>query len=482
MNRTEINALLRADPYSFIKYFFKETLPGEFEDALHLEAIAYQIKCILEGDQKRLIVNLPPRHLKSFCFSVVLVALYLGHYPDKKVLCVSYSDELAAVLSRQCKKLMSHPRYKEIFPQTIIGREKNAEMEFETTLGGGRRAISMSGAATGYGADLLIIDDPVKPENMKSLIERQRVKDIIDGTLYSRLNSKDEGIIVLVMQRLHGDDPTVYLLEKGSYTHMSFPAIAREEESIQVSAHQKKLRKAGTVLLPGRESLETLERVKCDIGNRFFEAQYQQNPLIDAGAFFKREWLSASVSSAWPAHEHYEHILASWDVANKPGEGHDYTAGTVWGVHKGLYYLLEVIRIRVAYPELKKRVVSVHKSYPRCRTLIEDAANGVALLQDLKSVDMRVVACSAQPGKEVRAEQASGVFEAGKVILPATAPWREDYINELLHFPDGKYDDMVDSTTQALFWHGGKKKKRVLIFSPPEVFCGPRREDFSLQF
>lgn len=209
MNCMILNAALRRDPYVFIKYVFLELFPGEtFEDGPHIQAIAWQIGRIISGEETRLVVNLPPRSLKSFCFSVVLVALYLGHYPERRVVCVSYSEELAAVLSRMCKKLMQSDRYRAVFPGTVISKTKNTETEFETTAGGCRLAVAMGGSITGRGADLMIIDDPTKPEDMKSPTERQRIRDIMEGTLYSRLNSKEKGAIVLVMQRLHADDPT----------------------------------------------------------------------------------------------------------------------------------------------------------------------------------------------------------------------------------------------------------------------------------
>lgn len=382
-NHQLLQMILREDPYLFLQRAFRDIYPGErFEAAVHLEALAWEMKRVLRGEETRLLINMPPRNLKSFCFSAVFVAWYLGHYPNRRVMCVSYSEELAADLSRLCKRIMECPWYQEVFLGTRLSKRKNTEMQFETTRGGGRLAIAMGGSVTGRGANLIIVDDPVIPENMRSPLERQKVKDIFESTIFSRLDDKQRDAIVVVMQRLHEDDPTGYLLERGGYKHLSFPAIAVEDQLIQVSAHRQVKRRAGDALLPGREGLETLLGIKKTISDYHFASQYQQDPIPEKGQVFQKDWFVSS--AAMPGIEDYERVVISIDLANKAGVENDYTAFSIWGILKHRYYLLDVIRVKLEYPDAKLRAITLSKIYPHSTLVIEEAGIGIGLIADLK--------------------------------------------------------------------------------------------------
>ena len=217
-------------------------------------------------------------------------------------------------------------------------------------------ATSVGGVLTGRGGNVLIIDDPLKPDAALSETRRQAVNDWYDNTLLSRLNSKEDGIIIIVMQRLHQDDLVGHVLERGEHWEiLSFPAIAEEEERRQIETPLGPFlysRKAGEVLDPSRESLQTLNNIKQLIGAYNFASQYQQNPTPLGGAMVQRDWLGR-YDPAGPL-PRFTLILQSWDTANKCGELNDYSVCTTWGQYDGRFYLLDLFRGRLNYPDLKR--------------------------------------------------------------------------------------------------------------------------------
>src|SRR5215475_6534069 len=278
MNERVILALLRTDLRYFVWKSFGTVMPGTpYLPNWHIDAIVHQLMQVHAGGTPRLLINQPPRSLKSICVSVAYVAWLLGHDPTRRIIVVSYSNEFAAELHRQFRMVIDAPWYRALFP--AMRPAKDSGTELVTTAGGSRYATSVGGTLTGRGADLIIVDDPLKAEEAMSEPARRRVIDWYGGTLVSRLNDKENGPIVVVMQRLHENDLAGHLLGQGGWEHLDLPAIAVEDSVIPIGDNKVFTRGQGEVLHPARESREVLDRIKAEIGSLKFSAQYQQQPV-----------------------------------------------------------------------------------------------------------------------------------------------------------------------------------------------------------
>ena len=289
----ELHALLRTDLPSFIESCFHTLLPTvEFKTNWHIEAIAYQLEQVRRGKIKRLIINLPPRSLKSIICSVAFPAFILGHDPSARVIAVSYGSDLATKLSNDFRAILQSPRYREIFPHTVVSRTKNTDSEVTTTRNGLRIATSVGGTLTGRGGDIVIIDDPLKPQDALSDSKRQSANDWFFNTLLSRIDDKTTGAIILVMQRVHLDDLAGTLMHgSDDWTILNLPAIAEQDERIQIGEGRYHFRRVGDLLHPEREPMSVLESLRMELGSDIFAAQYQQNPAPPGGSMIKREWV-----------------------------------------------------------------------------------------------------------------------------------------------------------------------------------------------
>ncbi|SFN24900.1 phage uncharacterized protein (putative large terminase), C-terminal domain-containing protein [Nitrosospira briensis] len=461
----EMDAVLRHDLYSFVERAFYELNPEtQFVPAWHIHVIAAKLEACHRGEIRRLIVNLPPRHLKSHCISIAFVAWYLGHHPAGHVICASYGKDLAEKLARDCRAVMQSAWYRSAFG-TRISHLRQAVDDFMTTQQGTRMATSVGGVLTGRGADLIIIDDPLKPDEALSDTARKTVNGWYDNSLLSRLNDKEKGCIIVTMQRLHQDDLVGHVLEQEGWEVLSLPAIAEEPQSFVINGvfGRREYRRAiGEVLHPERESLALLERIRGSIGAYNFASQYQQSPVPLGGAIVKTRWLRYCEPADWP--KRFGRVVQSWDTANKATEFSDYSVCTTWGVHEHRFYLLDVFRKRMEYPELKKAAKELRHHYPAAKLLIEDKASGTQLIQELKREGIYSIEPVLPPAgmdKIMRLYMHTTLFEEDKVILPKYAPWLAGYVHELTGFPGGKYDDQVDSTTQALQY---LKQRRSTIY------------------
>src|SRR5882757_6956789 len=289
--RRYLDTMLGQDFTAFVRKVFETVSPGDmFLPNWHIDAMTYAAELVIAGEVHRLIATVPPRHLKSIVFSVALPAFLLGQDPTKRIICVSYSNELAIKHAIDFRAVMTSDWYRCVFPKTKVSREKDTQYETMTTARGYRYATSLGGTLTGRGADLIVLDDPQKPEEALSEAHRNSAGQWFDTTLLSRLDSKSEGAVVMVMQRLHEDDLAGRLLEKGGWEHLKIAAIAEQEERITVGRRHIHKRTAGTVIDSRRESLEDLEHLRQSMGELFFSAQYQQEPIPLAGNIIKAEW------------------------------------------------------------------------------------------------------------------------------------------------------------------------------------------------
>jgi predicted phage terminase large subunit-like protein len=453
MNRNDrvvLNAALRADFQAFLHRCMLTLNPGKpFIPNWHIEAIAHVLEKALAGEVTRLIINGPPRSLKSIIVSVAFPAYLLGHDPSQKIFGISYGMDLAAKHASDFRSIVESAWYRDAFPNVHIAR--SADLNVYTSHRGYRKATSVYASITGLGGDYFIIDDPIKAIDAQSDALRNSLNDWFSSTLESRLDNKVTGIIIVVMQRVHLNDLTGYLLEKfGDWTVLSLPAIAEIDEEIAIGNGAFHKRRVGEALHPEREPLSVLENLRRGLGPDFFAAQYQQSPVPPGGAMIKRNQLR--YYDRLPDRSYKARIIQSWDTATKDGAQNDWSVCTTWMLVDKHFYLIDLTRGRYEYPGLKAMAIAQATKHRPQFILIEDAVTGTALAQELKSIYFegatRLVPIERDKIGRLYVHQAK--FEAGLVLFPRGASFLPTLEAELLTFPQGKNDDQVDSISQAL--------------------------------
>jgi predicted phage terminase large subunit-like protein len=445
-----LEALLRADFRAFLEKVFVTLSPGQtFIPSWHLDAIAWRLERVRRGEIRRLIINMPPRSLKSIAASVAFPAFVLGLDPTRRLICVSYSGDLAKKHSNDFRAILEAPWYRSTFPHARIGPYKNSETEIELTRRGFRLATSVGGTLTGRGGDIIVIDDPLKPDDALSEAKRTAANQWFTNTLLSRLDDKRAGAIVIVMQRVHIDDLAGFVLSQSDeWDVLCLPAIAEHDDRIPIWDGDY-CRKAGEVLSPEREPLPVLEELKMQIGSDAFSAQYQQAPAPPGGAMIKRHWVRR-YSEVPPRREQLS-VQQSWDTASKGGPDNDWSVCTTWILtRQKQWFLADVWRRRVDYPSLKAAVQILATKWKARRVLVEDTGSGTALVQELRGKVPGIIAVKPEGDKISRMAAASAKFEAGQVLLPERASWLPDLEAELFTFPGSRHDDQCDSISQAL--------------------------------
>ena len=450
-----LEAILRQDLASFTAKVFHTVAPTTpYLDNWHVQLICEYLAACSRGEITRLIINLPPRSLKSICVSVAWPAWLMGHRPSRRVMAASYSRELSIRHALDFRLVTASPWYRRLFPGFAPASDQNEKHKLQTTARGHRIATSVGGAATGEGADLLIVDDPHNPRQALSPVQREGALDWFDQTYSSRLDDKKKGVMVVVMQRLHENDLTGHLLAKGGWEHLCMPAEAERRTVIDFGA-VKLIREAGSLLHPEREGAREITRAKRELGAYAYAAQYQQRPAPLTGGIVDLAWFKRyGAAPAKPLR-----IVQSWDTAFKGGALNDPSVCGTWAETESGFYLLHVARRRLEYPALKRAAMSLAAKWSPDAILIEDKASGQSLIQDLRAeTRLPVIALRPEADKLTRMSTASPAIEAGRVFLPKTAAWLEDYEAELAIFPNGAHDDQVDMTSQFLRWATARRR------------------------
>lgn len=419
--------------------------------AWYLRAISHATTEACARPGARLVINVPPRHLKSITTSVALTAWLLGRDPNLRIMVATYSQDLARLHATQCRAIMQTAWYRRVFPNTLISDDGNRMLEIVTTKGGGRKAVSVGGSVTGHGADIIIVDDCLKADDARSDAKREEAKAWFDGTLATRLNTVGGGAIISISQRLHEDDLAAYLLAKG-YDLLSLPAIAERDERIAVGPNEWHHRKVGDLLDRPGLTREVLEVERRNLGAQVYSAQFQQNPVAPEGNMIRMEWFGTY-------NEVIERntclsVVQSWDTALSDEPTADYSVCTTWGYRGHHWHLLDVLRERLAFPDLKRTVIRQDRKWRPDRVVIEDAGTGIALWQEFRaSGELRPWMWPVSRDKETRVIGVTGQLEAGLCKLPTEAPWLDAFQKELRAFPSGRHDDQVDSLTQFIEYH-----------------------------
>jgi len=445
--------ITRNDLPSFIAKAFATTNPAtSYKHNWHIDLIADHLLACEKGFIKRLIINLPPRYLKSLIVNVAWSAWLLGHDPAKRIISASYSQSLATKHSLDTRLLLNSAWYNQIFPATQIASDQNEKDKFLTTKRGFRLATSVGGTLTGEGGNFLILDAPHNPAHMHSDTMRMQVLNWYEQVFASRLDDKQNGVIVLIMQRLHSNDLTRHLLEKNSgWVHLNIPALAERTVFFPspIRLSDGYLFPERFPLHPDKENLQDLNAIKAELGNFTFSAQYQQNPFPADNGLMNRSWLK------------YYGILPtdiisttqSWDTAIKTGSNNDYTVCTTWAETRTGYHLIDVMRAKLEFPQLRRSMISHAEKFSPDNILVEDKASGGSLIQDIRAeTKLPVIAINPKLDKLARLLSITSLLESGKVLFPEKAGFMADVEAELLGFPSAPHDDIVDSITQYLNW------------------------------
>ena len=414
----------------------------DYDLAEHIHLITNYLEAIERGEISRLLITTPPRHGKTMLTSEFFPAWYLGLNPEKFVIYATYAQERANDVGRKVRNQLTDRLHHSIFPNCRISQDSAASNKFTTNQSGSYYAVGAGSAITGRGANVLLIDDPLKGrEEAESPTLRRKLKDWYRAVAYTRL--APGGTVVLIMTRWHQDDLAGWLLKEHKHENwvtLNLPALAEEKDPLN--------REIGVPLWPKFYPKKRLLEIKKTIGDREFNALYQQRPTSIEGNLFQRQW--------WRYYQSrpiiVDGILQSWDTGFEQGEDASFSVCQTWAAKDGHFYLINQLRKRLAYPDLVRAVKEQARLFNPEKILIERAASGRSLVQDLWTLTRLPIKAipTTNKSKEERAFLITYLIEAGRVWLPKNAIWLPNFLNELSHFPHGKFSDQVDALTMAL--------------------------------
>jgi predicted phage terminase large subunit-like protein len=438
----------------------------KFQLPRHLELLIEKLEAVERGEIKRLMVSMPPRHGKSLTATQLFPPWFIGRNPARSVAVCTYGEALAQDLGRKVFRTISDPLHRRVFPDCRLATDVGAAERFETEAGGSFFSVSRQGALTGRGCDLLVIDDLLKDaQEASSAATKKLVKDFYERVALTRLTP--DGAIVLVGTRWGKNDLFDFLLiEKGEtqWDVLNLSAIAEGSDPLG--------RAEGEALWPERYSVKHLAQKRFEMGSAGFVTLYQGRPSESDGLIFRREWFRTYTQLP-----QLKRTIVSLDSAFKTGQSNDYSAIQVWAEGQTGFYLLARWKGKVEFPELKRVLISVCDQWKPEECLIEDAASGQSLLQELQSsTSLPLKPIKPDRDKEARAQSCTGIAEAGRIFLPADAAWLSEFMDELCGFPNMPHDDEVDAATQALnFLRGDGESVFGWIEYLKDVIAGRRR-------
>ncbi|MAO21047.1 MAG: hypothetical protein CMJ25_09880 [Phycisphaerae bacterium] len=422
---------------------FVRTVWPDFIAGRHHKIIADKLERVAKGELKRLIINMAPRHTKSEFASYLFPAWMMGRNPKMKIIQATHTTELAVNFGRKTKNLIDSDEYKEIFPAVQLAADSKASGRWDTSKGGMYYAVGVGSNLAGRGGDLVIIDDPHSEQTAMSVSGFDDAWDWYTGGPRQRL--QPGGSIVLVQTRWSEKDMTGQLLRA-----MAKDPLADQWEVVELPA----IFEDGKPCWPEYWSLEDLTSVKASIPPSKWNAQYQQNPTGEENAIIPREWWKKWEKPTVPS---LQYVIQSYDTAFTKRETSDFSAITTWGVfypnesgQPGLI-LLDSKKGRWDFPELKEVALENYNFWDPDTVIVEAKASGLPLTHELRNMGIPVVNFTPSKGndKVSRVHSVSPLFEAGMVWVPDEV-FADELIEEVAAFPNGEYDDLVDSMTQAL--------------------------------
>lgn len=421
----------------------------------HIDCIAEYLEAVDNGEIPRLVINIQPRSAKSSIVSVAWPVWTWTQRPWQRFIFASYSKELSTRHSVDRRRILESDWYRTRWGSIVsMQADQDRKDMFENTARGTMFATSIGGSITGMGADVIVFDDLINPKEAESKAEREKALREFDQSFSTRLNDKKNGRMVIVEQRLHASDLTSHVLRQGGWTHLCLPAMAEKKTVIEFPISKRTIvREAGDILHPDREGAREIEQAKRALGSRAFAAQYQQNPTSEIGNILKRTWWKF-----WKVlPSGFDLTITSWDMNFKETKDGSYVVGQAWGKRGGDYFLLGQTRQRMDFADTIQAVIALTAKFPNAGGhLIEDRANGPAIISALQKRISGIVPIEPTGSKIARAQAISPVVEAGNVYLPDPEqhPWVHEFIEEAAAFKgiDGEMNDQVDALTQAINW------------------------------
>jgi predicted phage terminase large subunit-like protein len=478
---------------NFMDYNYPDFVRADFQEEL------VKTLDLLEKDElinshgvpiRKLLITMPPRHAKSFYGTINFPAYCMMRDPTREIMVAGYNSELAATFGRQTREIVTNPANLKSFPKFKLSQESRAVDFWKTVEGGAYYAVGMGGTTTGRGANILIVDDPYKTrEEADSTVKRNKIWDFYTASLLTRMQPHRNGkppILIVTHTRWNPDDIGARIMEsdefkRGEWFHLNYPAIRTIESGVEIkrsdlpkddpryipariivngkyvnitSSYMNKSNKyvsceREVALWPERFPLKELKKIRERIGDREFEALYQQNPYVLGGNIIKISWFKRYTPETCPTEFHA--IVIGLDTAFKTKSWNDFSVITVAGITElGDIYILKVYREKLEYPDLKRKLVNINSVW-RGRGLrgwyVEDAASGQSLIQDMRHGSSLTI-LPWKPGtndKTNRCTSITPIIEGGRVFIPEEADWLDDWEVELSQFPSGKHDDQVDS-------------------------------------
>jgi len=451
-------------------YFFKKAWPfiatEDFIDSWHIEAVCDHMQAVCDGNIKHLIINIPPRCLKTLIVSVAYHPWVWLNNPLKKFFTGSRSKGLALESTTLARNLMTCDWYQERWgDKVVIDPKQNEKMFYRNLSGGYRKIYSTYSNITGHGGDIIIIDDPMDAKDIWSKVKRSYVNNVISKALMTRRNAGKTTSIILIMQRLHADDPTnllLDLLKTDGVEHLMLPMEFDPKRRAKTSIFIDPRKVENELLCPKVKDRDEVELVKKSLGKFDTASQYQQSPKLVEGNIIK-----TSQIELYDTLPRIGMVLQSWDTAFKKGQRNDYSVCITFGISENAFYVMHMCQERLSYPELKTKAKNFNDEFKPNTIIIEDSASGQSLIQELRETTLLPVKpVTVDRDKEARTHAVTSIIEAGKLRLPRNAPWLETFMEEVALFPNGKHDDIVDSLTMGLNYlrHYGSGAPRVLRF------------------
>jgi predicted phage terminase large subunit-like protein len=465
-----------------------------FVPGWHIDAIVDHLDAVTRGDIRNLLINVPPRHMKSLLVSVLWPAWEWIQHPERRWLYSSYAASLSIRDSVKCRTLIESPWYQRFWGDRFaLASDQNTKTRFDNNRSGYRIATSVSGAATGEGGDRIVCDDPHNVQEAESDAIRKSTLDWFDVVMSTRVNDPRSAAKVVVMQRCHQRDLSGHLLAQGGWEHLRLPAEFEEPKCATSIGWIDPRTQPGELLWSERFGPQEIANLKINLGSYAVAGQLQQRPSPAGGGIFKRHWFrylqprganlppvmvrlpdgTETSIAAIEVPRKVDEQIQSWDCAFKDLSTSDYVVGQVWARWNAIFLLGDQVRGRMDCPATVKAVRALTQKWPgTIAKLIEDKANGSAVIQMLGSEIPGLVPVNPSGGKIARAQAISPLIEAGNVYLPHPdyAPWVNDFIEECVQFPNGAHDDQVDAMTQALLrWHMAQPQIVVYWLPPVEI-------------
>lgn len=446
--------------YFFLHWVFQILHPLEqpLRPDWYLLAMCQALQKTFNRRTKRLVINVPPRHLKSIA-ATAYTAWMLGHNPALKIMLATYGDKLGRDHLERLRLIMSHPVYLMLFPKTRLAPGGISQGVLHTTAGGGSRSVTVGGATTGFGADIILIDDAMNALDIISEAKRIELDRFYSATLLTRLNSKRRGVIISIQQRLGEDDLPARLIESGA-EHLCLPAYDDQERVYDIGFGRLYRRPVGEVLRPHDEPRSVLDRMRGEMGARDFATQYLQLPAALGGNVIPMDRLHRFVLEPF-ARGDWEQVVQSLDTAHSEDPKAAYSVCLTAGLRAGRWHVINVMRKRLKVAALRDRIKALYLHYRADRLIIEDADVGTHLYYDFRST-MRVVMVRPVVDKETRMVGQLTMIEDGNVLFPEEAPWLDDLLDEMRLFPASRFKDQVDALAQFLFWAKARRRSNTV--------------------